>query len=76
MSAFTRSHRRITALRLSALGIDRAAATDPAGVVTGLLALQAQDYAGAIWSIGLRTPGSTAAQLEAVHETGAFVRPW
>jgi hypothetical protein len=38
--------------------------------------MQGQDLTGALWSIGLRTPGSTAAQVEEVHASGAFVRSW
>ena len=41
-----------------------------------MLAMQAQDYAGALWSIGLRTASATRAGIEAIHETGAFVRSW
>ncbi len=76
MSAFTRSHRRLTALRLSALGIARPAGGDPAAVVHAFLAMQAQEYAGALWSVGLRIPRGTIAQVEAAHEAGAFVRSW
>jgi hypothetical protein len=38
--------------------------------------MQAQDYVGALWAIGLRTPGATQASVEAAHEEGAFVRSW
>jgi len=41
-----------------------------------MLALQGQDYAGGLWSIGLRTASSTRRSIEKVHETGAFVRSW
>jgi len=41
-----------------------------------MLALQGQDYAGGLWSIGLRTASSTRRSIEAAHETGAFVRSW
>ena len=40
-----------------------------------LLALQAQDFAGALWSVGLRS-GATRAAVVAAHESGAFVRSW
>ena len=65
----------IAALRLTSLGI-AGAASSPIDVVRGLLAMQAQDFAGALWSIGLRVPGSTAASVEAAHEAGDFVRSW
>jgi hypothetical protein len=68
--------RRLTALRLSALGIDSPSAGTPADAVRHLLALQGQDYAGALWSIGLRTPGATASSVEAAQEDGLLVRSW
>jgi Winged helix DNA-binding domain len=66
----------IAALRLSALGIASPSASNPLEAVRGLLAMQAQDFAGALWSIGLRVPGSTAATVAAAHASGEFVRSW
>lgn len=66
----------LAALRLSALGIAGADAPDPVEAVRRLLALQAQDFPGALWSLGLRVPGSTAASVEAAHASGAIVRSW
>jgi len=67
-------------LRLAAQGIVRPAGEqvpdDPTEIVRGMLAIQAQDYAGALWSIGLRTASATRRSIEAVHESGAFVRSW
>jgi hypothetical protein len=68
--------RRLVALRLSALGISPESSPDPVAAVRHLLALQAQDYAGALWSIGLRTPGATLASVEAAHHDGSLVRSW
>jgi hypothetical protein len=74
--AFTADRRRLTSLRLSALGIARPDAANPVEAVRHLFALQGQDYAGALWSIGLRTPGATVADVEAAHHSGALVRSW
>ncbi len=74
--AFTPARRRLTALRLTALGIDSPSAATPDEAVRSAFATQAQDFLGALWSIGLRTPGSTAASVEAAHEAGGFVRSW
>jgi hypothetical protein len=74
VAEFTRDRRRLTALRLSALGIARPAGS-PGGAVRSLLAVQAQDFAGALWSLGLRS-GATQAQVIAEHEARAFVRSW
>jgi hypothetical protein len=77
---FSPARRRLTALRLAAQGIVRpsveSAPDDPTEVVRGMLAMQAQDYAGALWSIGLRTASATRRSIEAVHESGEFVRSW
>jgi hypothetical protein len=72
---FTRDRRRLTALRLRALGIAGPPAVSPADAVRGLLALQAQDLPGALWSVGLRS-GATEAEVVAAHESAAFVRSW
>ena len=53
--AFTTDRRRLTALRLTAQGIDRPTVASPTEVVRHLLALQSQDYASGLWTIGLRT---------------------
>lgn len=74
--SFTPARRRLTALRLTALGIADPSATSPAAAVRHLLALQAQDYGGAVWSIALRAPGATAATVEAAHHAGDLVRSW
>jgi hypothetical protein len=63
-------------LRLSALGIADPVAPTPDAVVRNALATQAQDYLGTLWSVGLRTPGATSAEVEAAHEAGRFVRSW
>jgi hypothetical protein len=72
----TVSRSTLAALRLSALGIASADAASPVDAVRGLLAMQAQDFAGALWSIGLRVPGSTAASVDEAHRSGAIVRSW
>ena len=81
--AFTPQHRRLTALRIAAQGIDGAGSAAPAaparsvvGTVQRMLALQAQDLAGALWSVGLRSPGSTLADVEAAIAAREVVRSW
>jgi hypothetical protein len=41
-----------------------------------MLAMQGQDYASVKWSLGLRVPGSTEAEVEAAFTSGALVRSW
>jgi len=42
--------------------------------VTWLAAVQAQDYAGAKWALGMRVPGSTDADVEEAFTGGAILR--
>lgn len=75
-ATFPPERRRLTALRLTALGVAAPSAASPADAVRHLLALQGQDYAGALWSIGLRTPGATAGSVQAAFDSGEIVRSW
>ena len=74
--------REITALRLSAQLISPAprgaagAPLTPLDVARWMLAVQAQDLPGARWSLGLRLPGSTDAEVDGALATGAIVRSW
>jgi Winged helix DNA-binding domain len=73
---FTADRRQITALRLSAQHIDTADFERPADVVRHMLAMQAQDFAGAKWAVGLRTPGATDAEIELAIANREIVRSW
>jgi hypothetical protein len=66
----------IAALRLEAQGITHPAASTPEELVTRLGALQAQDYAGALWSIGLRIAGATREDVERAITDRTIVRTW
>ena len=66
-------------LRLAALGIlptSTSPTPGPVDVVRSLTALQGQDFPGALWSIGLRSPGSTRTEIEAAFNGGELVRSW
>ncbi|HZJ64168.1 MAG TPA: winged helix DNA-binding domain-containing protein [Kofleriaceae bacterium] len=45
-----------------------------AEVVASMAAIQAQDYAGATWALGLRVPGAIASTIERALEAGEIVR--
>lgn len=45
-----------------------------AELVSSMAAMQAQDYAGATWALGVRVPGATASAIESALEAGAIVR--
>ncbi len=73
---FSAEHRRIGALRLIAQRIVTPAAASPAETVRWMLALQAQDFPGVKWSVGLRQRGGTQAAVEAACDAGEIVRSW
>jgi hypothetical protein len=49
---------------------------DPAEVVARLGAVQAQDFLGALWGIGVRTGNGTERAVEAAVAAGEIVRTW
>jgi hypothetical protein len=48
----------------------------PADVVRWFGAMQAQDYAGALWAVGMRAKGATEASVEQALIDRAIVRTW
>jgi hypothetical protein len=60
--------------RLAAQHLITPVLNDPAQVVHGLGAVQAQDYAGAKWALGMRTRGATDADIERTFGDGAILR--
>jgi len=53
-----------------------APADDVAAAVAALCAVQAQDYAGSLWALGLRTHGATLADIERAVAERRIVRSW
>ena len=45
-------------------------------MVRWLGAVQAQDYLGSLWALGLRLPGTTQLQVEQALADGAIIRTW
>ncbi len=62
--------------RLSAQGISDLRFDRPAAVVKWLGAVQAQDYMGGLWGIGLRGKSITEAAVERAIASRAIVRTW
>jgi hypothetical protein len=60
--------------RLRTQGISHPVRGEPADVVRRLLAVQAQDYLGAKWSIGLRLKGAIDADVERAVNDGQILR--
>src|SRR5262245_14396965 len=48
----------------------------PSDVVAWLGAVQAQDYLGALWAVGLRTPGATERTIEQALAEKTIIRTW
>jgi hypothetical protein len=51
-------------------------ASDVAGVVEWFGAMQAQDLASGLWSLGVRLPGHRSVDVEAALERGETLRTW
>ena len=66
----------IPRLRLHAQGIAHPAPTTPDAIVAHLGAVQAQDYHGALWSIGLRTANATRDEVERAIADRTIIRTW
>ena len=66
----------IPRLRLHNQYISTAGFDHPAEVVSWLGAVQAQDYVGALWALGLRTAAATEKAVEKAVADGSIVRTW
>lgn len=66
----------IANLRLNAQHIQPADFASAHDVVAAMGAMQAQDYAGALWAIGLRTSGLTQTDIEDAIQKGEIIRTW
>ena len=62
--------------RLRNQGIAARAARGPVDVVATLGAIQAQDYLGGLWAVGVRLPGATEGSVEQALTDGSIVRTW
>mgnify|MGYP000060359540 CR=1 FL=1 len=66
----------IARARLVNQGIANPTFDQPGDVVTWLGALQAQDYLGSLWAIGLRMVSATERDIEAAIAARTIVRTW
>jgi hypothetical protein len=66
--------REILRLRLWTQRILPSSPTAPAEVVRHLLAVQAQDFAQALWAVGVRAPGAGRSDVLAALDSGDIVR--
>ena len=72
----TMKARDILTIRLTSQQIASPASGKSSDVVARLVAMQAQDYRGALWSIGLRLTGATVQQIEQAIADRTIVRTW
>ena len=63
-------------LRLANQQIAGTKLESPHDLVRWLGAIQAQDFRSALWSVGLRLPGSTSADIERAIRDRQIVRAW
>jgi hypothetical protein len=63
-------------LRMASLLLAGGQDRTPLEVATWFGAMQAQDLASAQWSLGVRLPGSTVADVDAAFERGEVLRTW
>jgi hypothetical protein len=66
----------IARLRLGAQHAGSASLDTPADVVRHLGAVQAQDYRGGLWAVGLRAAGATEVSVEQALAAKSIVRSW
>ncbi|MCY0904510.1 winged helix DNA-binding domain-containing protein [Arthrobacter sp. H14-L1] len=63
-------------LRLSGQRLVGSSFGTPLDAVRWMTAMQGQDLPGALWSVGLRVPGSTLRDVRAALDSGDIVRSW
>ncbi len=66
----------LTTLRLRNQQISQSRFTTPAQLLSWMGGMQGQDYGGAKWSMGLRLPGASTADIEKAIAAGSIVRTW
>jgi len=71
-----RDDQQVLRARLAAQLLAGADHRSPTGVVSRLLAIQAQDLASSLWAVGVRSTGATMDAVLAALEDGSIVRSW
>ena len=66
----------VARLRLKTQGIAAGGFKNPSDVVRWFGAVQAQDYLGSLWALGLRLPGTSEAEVERAVADRSIVRTW
>src|SRR5215207_6729538 len=66
----------VARLRLDRQGIAAGRFESPSDVVSWFGAVQAQDYLGSLWALGLRLRGANQVEVERAVADGSIVRTW
>ncbi|TFD25838.1 DNA glycosylase AlkZ-like family protein [Cryobacterium lyxosi] len=66
----------VVRLRLQAQGLAGVPLPGAVAVAERMLAVQAQDYPAAQWALGVRSPGTTLHDVQALISAGEIVRSW
>src|SRR5919107_5411906 len=66
----------VARLRLHNQGIAAGRFENPADAVRWFGAVQAQDYLGSLWALGLRLPGASEAEVERAVAERSIIRTW
>ncbi|WP_166784015.1 winged helix DNA-binding domain-containing protein [Cryobacterium suzukii] len=66
----------VVRLRLQAQGLAGVTLPGAVAVAERMLAVQAQDYPAGQWALGVRSPGTTLDDVQAVISAGEIVRSW
>ncbi len=70
------NHAQIVQRRLVQHQLATASFTQPHELVGWMGAMQAQDFLGSLWAVGVRVPGATERMIEAAVGNGSIVRTW
>jgi hypothetical protein len=76
MSSAALSRGRVLQARLASQRLCGPRLATPVQAAAHLVAVQAQDYRGGLWAVGLRLRRSTEAAVEAALAAGTIVRTW
>lgn len=71
MQAAEIARRRLASQQIASIGL-----SNPGELVSWLGAVQAQDYLGSLWALGLRLPGASEPLIERAIAEGEIVRTW
>lgn len=70
------SHEQLGPQRLASQQVAQPSSDDPATIVRSMGAIQAQDYLGALWAVGLRTLHASEQTVEQALAEARIVRTW